>query len=139
MSIVNQAQRVFGACAVLLTAAGVLSACSDDESESVTLTLLTPEDGQVLTAEDDSDGDEPGVQLDITGKSTGLRAETPIELYVDDEPQGATGDVGRGNVTMDGHLPPGETRSTSATRSARCRETRALVQAARSVIQLRKR
>jgi len=107
MSIVNQAQRVFGACAVLLS---VLSACSDDDSESVTLTLLTPEDGQILTAADDTDGDDPGVQLDITGKSTGLRADTPIELYIDGEAEGATGDVDdKGNVTLAGvTLPPGE-------------------------------
>jgi hypothetical protein len=110
MSIVIQAQRVFGACAVLLTAAGVLSACSDDESESVTLTLLTPEDGQVLTAADDTDADEPGVQLDVTGKSTGLRAETPIELFINGDAEGVTGDVDdEGNVTLSGvTLPPGE-------------------------------
>ena len=110
MSIVNQAQRLFGACAVLITAAGVLSACSDDDSESVTLTLLTPEDGQVLTAADDSDADEPGVQLDVTGKSTGLRAETPIELYISGDSVGETGDVDdEGNITLAGvTLPPGE-------------------------------
>jgi hypothetical protein len=109
MSNANPAVRAAGAALLL---AATLSACGDDDPTSVTLTLLTPSDGQIVTLEDDTDPDEPGVQFDVTGSSSGLRVGTPLELYLDGEAEGSTGDIGAdGTVALnDVTLVPGEHR-----------------------------
>lgn len=102
----RRAVRLCGLIALAIT----LTACGDDESDPVTLRLLTPSDGQVLTRADDQNPSRAGVQLDVIGESSGLRPETPIELHIDGEAEGATARVGAdGKITMRGvTLPPGE-------------------------------
>ena len=105
----SSSRRALRVCG-LLASLSVAAACGDDSSDTVTLTLLTPEDGQVLTIADDTQATQPGVQVNVTGKSAGLREETPIELYIDGEPEGSTARVAAdGTITLeDVTLPPGE-------------------------------
>lgn len=97
-------RTAFGLSGVL-----VLSACGSDSRNAVTLTVTDPGPDAVLDYADDTRPGAGGFQYTVLGQGTGLRAGTPVDLYIDGEQQGATAELDEaGVVTLeDVTLPPG--------------------------------